>query len=149
MKNDLKKAYFWNTIGSGLNAFNSFFFLIIVTRINGLHDAGIFTFSFATACMLYAIAIYSGRTYQVTENEKDITDNEYILNRIVCSIIMIIISILFVIINGYTKTKLIVFILLCIFKCTEALSDVFHGILQKNNRLHQYTFGFEGKKQYN
>ena len=77
MNDNLKKSYIWNTIGSGFNSFNSLFFLIIVTRINGIKEAGIFTFSFATAAMLYIIAIYSGRTYQVTETIKDIGDNEF------------------------------------------------------------------------
>ncbi len=135
MKNNLKKTYIWNTLGSAINAFNSFFFLVIVTRINGIDKAGIFTLSYASACMLYAIAIYSGRTYQVTEVEKDITDNEYIVNRILCSIIMLIISLVFALIKHYQSLKLTIFILLCVFKATEALCDVFHGILQKNNKL--------------
>ena len=65
-----KKNFLWNTIGSGFNSFNSLFFMIIVTRINGIKDAGIFSLCFATASMLYIIAIYSGRTYQITETDK-------------------------------------------------------------------------------
>lgn len=132
---NLKKSYFWNTLGSGLNSFNSLFLLILVTRINGIKDAGLFTFSFATACMFYVIATYAGRTYQVTENEKDINDNEFIMHRIICSVVMIIVSIFFCLINHYSKYKFIIFSLLCLFKCSEAISDVFYGILQKNNKL--------------
>lgn len=135
MENNLKRAYFWNTLGSGLNAFNSFFFLIIVTRINGVTEAGIFTLCFAVSNMLYNIAIYSGRTYQVTETEKDITNREYIASRIFLSTIMIIIALLYGVFNGYQVLELKVLILLSLFKITEAVCDVFHGILQKNNRL--------------
>jgi len=133
--NNLKKSFIWNTLGTGLNSFNSLFFLIITTRINGINDAGIFTLCFATSCMFYCIAVYSGRTYQVTETQKDITDNDYILNRIITSIIMILISILFGLIKGYHNTKFIVLLFLTLFKVIEAISDVFHGILQKNERL--------------
>ena len=42
------------------------------------NDAGIFTLSFATACMFYIIATYSGRTYQVTETKKEFGDNDFI-----------------------------------------------------------------------
>ena len=132
---NLRKSYFWNTIGSGLNSFNSLFFLIIVTRINGVKEAGIFTLSFATSCMLYIIAIYSGRTYQVTEIEKNIGDNEFITHRFISSIIMILVSFIFAILNRYNIYKFLIFIILCMFKCVEAISDVFHGILQKNERL--------------
>ena len=132
---NLKKSYFWNTIGSGLNSFNSLFLLILVTRINGIKDAGLFTFFFFFACMLYVIATYAGRTYQVTENEKDISDSEFILHRIICSVVMIIVSVFFCLISHYSKYKFIIFILLCLFKGSEAISDVFYGILQKNNKL--------------
>ena len=64
-----KKNIIWNIIGATANAFNSLFFAIIVTRINGINDGGIFTYSFATACLLYMIGVYSGRTFQVTDNQ--------------------------------------------------------------------------------
>ena len=36
------KNVIWNRIGASLTAFTSLFFAIIVTRINGTNDAGIF-----------------------------------------------------------------------------------------------------------
>ena len=132
---DLKKSYFWNTLGSGLNSFNSLFFLILVTRINGIKDGGIFTFSYATACMFYVIAIYSGRTYQVTEQEKNIGDNEFIFHRVLSSILMMVVSFIFCLFNHYSSYKFLILILLCLFKCIEAICDVFYGIMQKNDRL--------------
>ena len=59
MKNNLKKNFIWNLIGSTINSFTSLIFLIIVTRINGIEAAGIFTFAFSTACLFYIIGIYS------------------------------------------------------------------------------------------
>ena len=50
MQVNLKKDFIWNMIGSTFSSFNSLFFLIIVTRINGSNEAGIFTFAFSTAC---------------------------------------------------------------------------------------------------
>ena len=35
------KNFIWNIVGTGLNSFNSLFFLIILKRINGMNDAGI------------------------------------------------------------------------------------------------------------
>lgn len=135
MNNSFKKSVLWNTIGGALNSFSSLFFLIIVTRINGVDEAGIFTLAYASACMFYIIGVYSGRTYQVTESNKKVTDNEYIVSRIVTVGVMLIICFTFGIINGYYWQKMIVFLLLCFSKGIEALSDVFHGILQKNERL--------------
>lgn len=135
MDNNLKKSFLWNTVGSGLNSCNSLLFLVVVTRLNGLINAGIFTLSFATACMFYVIATYSGRTYQVTETDDKINDNDFICHRIIAALIMIIISIIFGIVSQYTGIKMIIFMLLCTLKAIEAICDVFHGIIQKNNRL--------------
>ena len=44
MKNNLKKNVIWNTLGLTFNSFNSLFFLIIINRINGIDDGGIFSF---------------------------------------------------------------------------------------------------------
>ena len=135
MNNNLKKSFIWNTLGSGLSSANSLIFMIIVTRINGMNQAGIFTLCYATACMFYVIATYSGRTYQVTETNGEIKDSDYIIHRIIAAIIMLFISLIFGIISKYTGTKMIVLLLLCLLKGIEALCDVFHGIIQKNERL--------------
>lgn len=132
---NLKKSFIWNTLGSGLLSVNSLFFLIIATRINGVSSAGIFSVCYATACMLYCVAIYSGRIYQVTETDDIVTDNEYIVNRIITSIVMLLLTILFGFINSYNNYKLSILFILALVKAIEAFSDVFHGILQKNERL--------------
>lgn len=127
---NFNKNFIWNILGTTFNAFNSLFFMIIVTRLNGTTDAGIFTLAYSTACILYIIGVYAGRIFQVTEKEK-INDKEYIINRITTSTLMIIISIGFVLIKGYDIHKAAIFIMICFYKMLEAFSDVLYGILQK------------------
>lgn len=129
------KNFIWNTIGSTLNAFNSLFFLIVVTRINGLEEAGIFTLAFSTGCILYVIGIYAGRVYQVTEKNKNITDKDFIVNRIISCFIMIIALLFFVAINKYDFHKMIIFIIIIIYRACDSFSEVLFGILQKNDKL--------------
>lgn len=133
---NLKKNFIWNIIGTTFNAFNSLFFMIIATRINGLNDAGIFTIAFSTACMFYVVAMYAGRIYQVTETNKSISNKEFIINRIITCILMLILTIGFVLIKGYNLYKILIFILLGLYKCIEAFSDSLYGILQKEDLLH-------------
>ena len=130
-----KKNFIWNTLGTGLNAFNSLFFMIAVTRINGVDNAGVFTIAFSTACIIYVIGIYAGRIYQVTEPDKTITNKEYIVNRIITTVLMIILVIAFCLIRKYTAFKTTIFILLTTYKALEAFSEVIYGILQKNEKL--------------
>lgn len=132
---NFRKNFVWNIVGTGFNSFNSLIFLIIVTRINGITEAGVFTLAFSTACILYVIGTYAGRVYQVTEVDKDITDKEYIINRIFSCILMMLVTVGFVIFRQYDLYKSVIFVLLAFFKCLEAFSDVLYGILQKNNML--------------
>ena len=130
-----RKNFIWNVLGTGLNAFNSLFFMITVTRINGLDKAGIFTIAYSTACIIYVLGIYAGRIYQVTEPDKNITNKEYVINRIITVIFMSVVVLIFGVIRGYDKYKILVFFLLTLFKSIEAFSDVLYGILQKENKL--------------
>lgn len=137
MENTDKKNVIWNIIGATANAFNSLLFAIIVTRINGVNDAGIFMYSFATACLLYMIAVYEGRVFQVTDISKKNTDTDYIYHRIITCVLMIIISTIFVIIKRYDLYKSSIFILLCAFKSIEAFNEAIYAIIQKNNLLYK------------
>lgn len=138
---NFNKNFIWNIIGTTFNSFNSLFFMVIVTRLNGTNDAGIFTLAFSTACILYIIGVYAGRIFQVTDKE-EINDKEYISNRIITTILMVIISIGFVLIKGYDIYKASVFIIICVYKALEAFSDVLYGILQKNNVLYKVGKSF-------
>lgn len=131
------KDFIWNTLGTGLNSFNSLFYLIIVTRINGMNDAGIFSIAYSTALILYTIGLYSGRLCQVTDTENKVKDKDYILNRVITCVLMIILGAGFLVVKQYQTYKTTVFILLCIFKATEAFSEIIYGIMQKNDLLYR------------
>lgn len=131
------KNFIWNTIGTGFNSFNSLFFLIIVTRINGLETAGIFSIAYATATILYTLAMYSGRLCQVTDIEEKIKDKDYIVNRALTCLIMLIVAVGFLLIKQYSPFKTGVFVLLALFKGLEAFSDILYGIMQKNGILYK------------
>ena len=130
-----RKNFIWNTLGTGLNAFNSLFFMIIATRVNGIEQAGVFTIAFSTACILYAIGLYAGRVYQVTELDEKISDKDFIINRIITCFSMIVFLILFCIFRKYNLEKTVIFLLLTIYKALEAFSDTIYGILQKHDKL--------------
>lgn len=132
-----KKNVIWNIIGATANAFNSLLFAIVVTRINGINQAGIFTYSFATACLLYMVGVYAGRTFQVTDITNKNSDTDYIFHRIITCIIMMIISMFFVLIKRYDIYKSVIFVSLCGYKCIEAFSEALYGVIQKNGFLYK------------
>ena len=137
MNNNLKKNFIWNSIGALINSASSLFFLIIVTRINGTDTAGVFTFAFSTACILYIVGTYSGRTYQVTEPRKEISNSDYFYTRIITSSLMLILAIIFSLLKGYSFNKSLIIFSLVLYKAIESIFDVLYGVFQKNNDLYK------------
>ena len=132
------KNFIWNILGTGFNSFNSLFFLIIVTRINGQTEAGIYAIAYATALILYTVALYSGRLCQVTDTENKVTDKDYIGNRVITCVFMLIVAVIFsIFVKHYQSIKLGLCILLCFYKATEAFAEIFYGIMQKNDILYK------------
>ena len=141
-KEKFRKNFIWNTLGTGINAFTSFFYLLFVTRINGVNEAGIFTIAYSTACILYIIGIYAGRVFQVTESNKKITNKDFICNRIITCFIMLICVIGFVIFRKYDFYKSIIFILVTLIKILEAFADTLYAVMQKNGVLYKVGISY-------
>ena len=135
--NNIKKNFVWNMIGSLVNSVTSLFFLIIVTRINGVDEAGIFTFAFSLACLFQVIANYSGRTFQVTNTDEKITDSDFIYHRYLTSIVMILGVLIYLLFKNYSKTKVLAIFLLVVFRFVESIGECFYGIIQKNGELYK------------
>ena len=144
-KKVMAKNFIWNTIGTGFNSFNSLFFLIIVTRINGIENAGIFSIAYATATILYTLALYSGRLCQVTDIENRIKDKDYIANRLFTCFIMLICASIYLISKQYTSFKTGVFISLILFRGIEAFADILYGVMQKNGVLYKAGISLTAK----
>lgn len=134
---NIRKNFIWNIVGTTFNSFNSLFFLILVTRINGIDDAGIFSFGFSLACVFYCIGNYSGRVYQVTERDKSIEHSDFVYTKIFSCLIMLTISIIYVLSKGYIWSKVLVILFLVLFKMVEAFSESLYGIIQRKGDLYK------------
>lgn len=136
-KKNIKYNIILNSIGLGINAFSSLFYLIIVTRINGIDLAGYFTFGFSISTLFNIIGVYFGRIYQVTDNNNKYLDNDYFINRLITCLMMIIVFIVFVLFKKYNLTKSIIVLLLCLFRTFEAFSEILYGYYQKREELYK------------
>ena len=132
----VKKNFVWNFIGVTTNSFISLFLMVIITRINSIDEAGVFTFGFSIACLLFTVGIYAGRTFQVTDNE-NYTPLEYLFHRGICIGIMLFFSVGWLVFNDYSEKKALIIILVCILKAQEAFYDTVYGVFQNNNHLYK------------
>ena len=54
----IKKDYFWNTLGSVMSALASVLLLMIVTQVLGAYEGGIFALAFAVAQQFQTLGQY-------------------------------------------------------------------------------------------
>lgn len=138
-KDKMKSAYLWNTSAAMLNAFQTVFILMLISRIDPVIDAGVFTIAFAIGNLMLTIGKYGVRQFQVSDIEERYSFADYMLLRIFTSILMIIVSVVYVSVNYisglYNIQKCTVVILVCLAKVIDALEDVFHGMFQQHLRL--------------
>ncbi len=80
--NTTKKDYIWNMIGSVCYSASSFYYMMLVTRICGVNDGGVFALAFATAQLLLTFGRYGMRTYQATDVRCNYTFLEYGTSRV-------------------------------------------------------------------
>ena len=130
-----KKEFIWNTIGSLISSLLNAIILAFCTRLNGIEIAGMFSISYATACILNSIGDFGIRIYQVTDTERKNSFSEYLVTRLIAVALMVIIGVAFVLITGYRKEKLWICILLIAFRAIENISESYQAEFQLNGRL--------------
>ncbi len=138
-KNIERDSFLWNMIGSMLMAFQSVIMLMILTRVLGLADAGIFTIAFANANLFLNIGKYGMRYFQVSDLKRQFPFSEYKVSRVITVIAMLLTSIVYTLYaafaNTYSAEKTQIIIWMCLFKVVDAIEDIYHGYYQQENRL--------------
>lgn len=138
-KDKMKSAYLWNTSAAMLNAFQTVFILMLISRIDPIIDAGVFTIAFAIGNLMLAVGKYGVRQFQVSDIKEKYSFREYVFSRILTSILMITASVVYVgyyyMTGVYNTEKCLVILLVCMSKVVDAMEDVFHGMLQQHLRL--------------
>ena len=130
-----QKNFIWNFLGLTVNSFNSLFYLIIINRVNGGKEAGIFTFAFSLITLFYFVGIYFNRTYQISTDKYN--NKEFLINRIISCAIMLAVCLIYCIFKKYPIYKFTIIVLICIFRLLEAFADIFYGMEHKNGLLYK------------
>lgn len=134
-ENIQKRSVFWNMIASTINAALSIFLLMIVTRVLGLVEAGVFSLAYSLSQMMLTIGLFDMRTYQATDVSGSDRFKYYFTSRVVTCICMLLGGLLYVLFKGYSDYKIMIVMLLCLLKMFDAFEDVFYGLFQQNGRL--------------
>lgn len=138
-RNQVRSAYIWNTASAMLNAFQTVFILMLISRIDPIEDAGVFTIAFAIGNLMMTIGRYGLRQFQVSDVKEKYSFKEYLWARVITGVLTILAILTYVGFQYrgglYTAYKSAVVFLVCMAKLVDAFEDVLHGMLQQYRRL--------------
>ena len=138
-KNIQKDCFLWNTVAGLFNAAQAVVMMMIITRTDGVEASGILSIAFAMGNLLMTIGKFGVRNYQVTDVKKENTFNSYMTMRIITTLLMFVVSIIYIMwkrLNGnYSFTKAGIVLAICSIYVVESFEDVFLGYYQEEGRL--------------
>ena len=137
--NITRDSYIWNTMSAMLFALQSAIVLLVITRTNGLDDAGVFSIAYAVGSLMYFIGEYGVRKYQVSDVNEEMSFTDYHSHRVVACVLALIASAVYTAFyykkGEYTGYKAYIVIMVCLVKTVEAYSEVYFGRYQQVGRL--------------
>ena len=134
-KPDDKYKYIWFTMGTACFALATLVMTIVISRLLGETQAGMFSVGLSIAQWLVTIAYFEIRTFQVTDVRNEYSFKYYLTLRILMCIITFLASIVYVVFNNYDIQKVIIILLVCLYKISYSIADTFEGEFQKEDRI--------------
>ena len=134
-KPDDKYKYIWFTMGTACFALATLVMTIVISLLLGETQAGMFSVGLSIAQWLVTIAYFEIRTFQVTDVRNEYSFKYYLTLRILMCIITFLASIVYVVFNNYDIQKVIIILLVCLYKISDSIADTFEGEFQKEDRI--------------
>jgi O-antigen/teichoic acid export membrane protein len=137
--NVTRSTYVWNSVNATLSAVQSMLVIMVISRTNGVYDAGVFSLAYAVANLMLFIGQYGIRRFQASDVEEQHGFPVYSGTRVITCGAMLLASLAYcaygVFLRGYPASKTAIVMLLCVVKIVQAYADVLHGRLQQLGRL--------------
>ncbi len=136
----MKKDYIFNTIAGLVDASEAVIMSMIITRTVGLKDAGYITIAFAVGILLVTIGKYGVYNYQVSDVNNRFHFIDYLYNRIITTLIMIICLSGYLIylryILKYDDHKILIILYMGLIYVIESFEDLIRAHCQYCGKLY-------------
>ena len=130
------RDFAWNSIGQAAWGIVFPVLTIVVTQLAGVERAGMFSFAFVMANLLYILGTYGVRTYQVSDLDEYHSFSDYQVNRIGTVLAMLVIGHIVCRMLGYEGEMLVMCAGIFFYKAFDALGEVYEGRLQQVDKLY-------------
>lgn len=134
-KLSVQKNILWNSVGSFIYLATQWLITILVVRLAGVDAAGNLALAMSVGNLMYSIALFGMRNFQVSDIAEEYRNGVYIASRLITCFVSVVIGTVYVLCMSYTAEQRWCIGIYCVFKASEALYDVYAGISQKVWRM--------------
>lgn len=131
----LKKNFSWTLISNLIYAFSQWLLLVIVAKVGTPEMLGEFSLGLAITAPVFLFTNLQLRAIQATDAENLYRFENYFTLRLISGLVAMVIVSMLVLNVDYSVEMKIVVILVALTKFIESISDVTHGLMQKNERM--------------
>ena len=135
MEKQLRKNLFYNTFGSLLFYICQASMNLLVTAIAGIAANGLLATAMTISNVSLSMAAFGMRTFQVSDLDGKYTDRTYLFSRYATLALAFWGCMSFAFANAYSSEQRWVILLYTGYRLIESWSDVWHGYLQRAERM--------------
>ena len=129
----VKNNIIYNTIGTFFYFFCQWAITVLVVKLGGYSNGGILSITISMTNIFYMISMYGVRSFQVSDIKNRYKDGDYLLLRIVTSVISFIFFGITLFYLDYDKEIQLCMIIYMFFKLGESITDLNFGFFQRYN----------------
>ncbi len=130
------KDFIWNTVGVGAWGMVFPILTMIATQLVGVEQAGMFSMAFVVGSLLFILANFGVRTYQVSDVEEVHSFADYQVSRWITCVLMVVVGCLYCAIRGYDAEMFYLSVGVFLYRMVDGLADVYEGRLQQVDKLY-------------
>ncbi|MDD7149004.1 MAG: hypothetical protein PUH86_11865, partial [Lachnospiraceae bacterium] len=131
----IRRNMLWNVVGSVGFIGAQWVMTILIVHLAGYTEAGYLSLGLSLTNVFTNIAYFCIRNFQVSDSRSKYSTDTYVTHRAVMTVLALASYTLFVLMNGYSLYLTVFLILFMVYRVSEAVVDVFHGIDQRSWRL--------------
>ncbi|MBA2665318.1 MAG: oligosaccharide flippase family protein [Bradymonadaceae bacterium] len=130
----LRRNIAWTLAGNSVYAACQWAIVVVLARLAGPEGVGRFALALAVAAPVMILANLSLRQVQITDAHQSHPFSDYLFVRLLTSLIGLVLIAAIALI-GYSAETAAVIVAVGLSKAFEAMSDIFYGLEQRNERL--------------
>lgn len=130
------RDFLWNSIGTACWSFVFPVVTMVSTQLVGVEQAGRISMAFVIGLLLMFVGNFGTRAYQASDIKREHSFMDYQATRWVTCVLMLLAGWWYCGFRGYTGDMNAIVTAVLVYRCVDALADVYEGRLQQCDKLY-------------